>query len=143
VTGDRWQVIVAICICFAFAAQPEVFVSYKEAIKKSEKDGKPVLVEFYATWCIPCIEMEKTVFKDPDVIKELKKNFHFIRLDTEKDEQIFCEGETLSISDCMMLWELEGIPAFAVLDKEGKLKHISVGDYKKQEFLNFLKAVKK
>jgi thiol:disulfide interchange protein len=132
--------ILAIFAYFAFAAPG---VSYKEAIEGNKKNGKPILLEFYADWCIPCIEMEKTVFKDPAVVKELKNNFYFVRLDTEKEEQIFCEGETMPIPDCVELWEIQGIPAFAVLDKDGSLKHLSTGTFEKQTFLNFLKAIRK
>jgi thiol:disulfide interchange protein len=133
--------IFTICISFSFAA--EIFVPYKDAIKNSKKDGKPILVEFYADWCLPCIEMEKTVLKDAEVMKELKNNFHFVRIDTEKEQQIFCEGETLPLFECLGLWELEGIPAFAVLDKNGGLKHLSTGTFEKKTFLNFLKAIRK
>jgi len=132
--------ILAIFACLAFAAPG---VSYKEAIEGNKKNGKPILLEFYANWCIPCIEMEKTVFKDPGVIKELKNNFYFVRLDTEKEEQIFCEGETMPISGCVELWEIQGIPAFAVLDKDGSLKHLTTGTFEKKTFLNFLKAIRK
>jgi len=132
--------ILTIFACLGFAAPG---VSYKEAIEGNKKNGKPILLEFYADWCIPCIEMEKTVFKDPAVIKELKNNFNFVRLNTEKQEQIFCEGETLPILDCVELWEIQGIPAFAVLDKDGSLKHITTGTFDKKTFLNFLKAIRK
>jgi len=126
----------------AFATGKKLGVSYKDAMEGSKKTGKPILVEFYASWCIPCLAMEKNVFKDIAVIKELENNFYFVRLDIEKDQEIFCEGETLHILGCMELWELDGIPAFAVLDKEGKLKHLVAGEFKKAEFLNLLKAIK-
>jgi len=131
---------ILIFACLGFAA---LGVSYKEAIEGNKKNGKPILLEFYADWCIPCLEMEKTVFKDPAVIKELKNNFHFVRLNTEKEDQIFCEGETLLILDCLELWEIPGIPAFAVLDKDGSLKHLTTGTFEKKPFLNFLKAIRK
>jgi thioredoxin-related protein len=86
--------------------------------------------------------MEKTIFKDPAVIKELKNNFYFVRIDTEKEQDIFCEGETLPLIDCLELWEIAGIPAFAVLDKNGNLKHITTGTFEKKTFLTFLKAIK-
>jgi len=133
---------VLVAVGLIFAAEKKLGVSYKDAVEGNKKNGKPILVEFYASWCIPCLEMEKTVFKDPAVIKELNTNFYFVRLDTEKDQEIFCEGETLHILSCMELWELNGIPAFAVLDKEGKLSHLVAGEFKKTEFLNLLKAIK-
>jgi len=126
---------------FAYAAK-NIDIPYKDAVKKSAKDGKPILLEFYADWCIPCLEMEKTVFKDIAVQRELVGNFHFVRLNTEKFQEIVCEGFSLPVLDCMEMWELDGIPAFAVLGKEGVLKHSAVGDFKKKEFLTFLKAVK-
>ena len=137
---------ILVMIGLAFAAEKKLWnklgFSYETAIKGNKTNGKPVLVEFYATWCIPCLEMEKTVFKDHAVIKELNENFYFVRLDIEKNQEIFCEGETLPVLSCMELWELEGIPAFAVLDREGKLRHLVTGDFRKNEFLNFLKAIK-
>ena len=118
-------------------------IPYKEALKKNAKDGKPILLEFHAKWCVLCLEMEKTVFKNAAVKKELQTNFHFVRIDTDSNQELFCEGENLLISDCMQLWDVEGIPAFAILDKEGKLSHITIGELDKDSFLNFLNAVKK
>ena len=132
--------ILTIFVCLGFAGTG---MSYKEAIEGNKKNGKPILLEFYADWCIPCIEMEKTIFKDPTVVKELKNNFNFVRLNTEKEQEIFCEGETLPILDCVELWEIPGIPAFALLDKDGSLRHLSTGTFEKKTFLNFLKAIRK
>lgn len=33
----------------------------------SEAGGKPVMLDFYADWCVSCIEMEKLTFTDPQV----------------------------------------------------------------------------
>jgi len=129
--------VLAICVSFGFAGE----ANYIKAIEGSKRDGKPILLEFYAKWCVPCREMEKTVFKDPAVIKELG-NFHFVRVDTEKKEKFFCAGETLSIADCIQLWEIEGLPAFAVMDINGNLKYITVGTFEKSTFLVFLRAIR-
>jgi len=137
------KILLSILTTFACIGFAGIGVSYKEAIEGNKKNGKPILLEFYADWCIPCIEMEKTIFKDPAVIKELKNNFYFVRMNTEKEEQIFCEGETLLILDCLDIWEIPGIPSFAVLDKNGSLKHITTGTFEKTTFLNFLKAIRK
>jgi thiol:disulfide interchange protein DsbD len=35
--------------------------------------GKPVMLDFYADWCVSCIEMEKFTFTDPGVQAELER----------------------------------------------------------------------
>jgi len=35
--------------------------------------GKPVMLDFYADWCVSCIEMEKFTFTDPGVQAEFER----------------------------------------------------------------------
>jgi thiol:disulfide interchange protein DsbD len=35
--------------------------------------GRPVMLDFYADWCVSCKEMEKYTFSDPDVIQTLSR----------------------------------------------------------------------
>ena len=35
--------------------------------------GKPVMLDFYADWCVSCIEMEKLTFADPQVHAAMKQ----------------------------------------------------------------------
>jgi len=134
--------ILAICIAFGFSAETKADISYEKAMENRKKKDKPVLVEFYADWCISCKEMEKTLFKDPAVIKELNSNFYFVRLNIEKEQEIFCEEKTRSIFNCIELWEIEGLPTLAILDKNGSLKHITEGVIEKAAFLKYLKSVR-
>ncbi len=52
----------------------------EEALARAKREGKPALVDFYATWCTDCVRMEKTTFADPRVRTALS-NFVLIKAD--------------------------------------------------------------
>ena len=55
-----------------------------EQITASTQRGKPVMLDFYATWCAACKEMDNGTFANADVKKELSK-YTLIRADVTKN----------------------------------------------------------
>jgi thiol:disulfide interchange protein DsbD len=43
------------------------------AVKAASAQGKPVMLDFYADWCVACIEMERDTFTDAGVKQRLAK----------------------------------------------------------------------
>ncbi len=71
------------------AAHPEFQpVASSEALNKilaaSGQSGKPVMLDFYADWCVSCKEMEKYTFSDPTVAA-LMDQFTLVQADVTKN----------------------------------------------------------
>ena len=67
---------------------------------------RPVLVDCWASWCKNCTAMEKTVFADPEVQKELER-YTVIKLQAEDMKELRAlDG----------FGEIKGLPAFLVFE---------------------------
>lgn len=67
-------------------------LSWKKVKNLAELDAaikastKPVMLDFYADWCVSCKELEGITFKDPEVIAKLK-TFTLLKADVTKNTQ--------------------------------------------------------
>ncbi len=55
---------------------------------------KKVFVNFYADWCRYCKEMDRTTFKNTEVIKELNANYYAVKMNVESSETIIFGNQT-------------------------------------------------
>jgi len=98
-------------------------VSELEAsIAQANASGKPVLLDFYADWCISCKEMEKFTFSDPQVSKTMG-NFVLLQADVTDDNQ--------ENADLLKYYNLFGPPAIIFYTAQGQeYKNFRVVGYK-------------
>ena len=65
--------------------QVETLADLEQAIRAAEDRQVPVLIDFGAAWCPPCLEMEKLTFHDPEVEPVLVSKFELIRVDVTQE----------------------------------------------------------
>lgn len=103
----------------------------ENAVKSS---SRPVLIDFYATWCASCNELDEITFKDEAVLKKLE-NFTLLRVDVTKNSS--------DDAHIMKKFGLIGPPAIlffsAGSDAQDELKNARlIGFYPPEKFLAHL-----
>jgi thiol:disulfide interchange protein DsbD len=70
----------------------------ERAVAQAEADERPILVDFSATWCTPCLEMEVQTFHDERVEPVLATRFALIKIDVSDptDDQSRIQDATRS-----------------------------------------------
>jgi len=74
--------------------------------------GKPVLLDFYADWCVSCKELERYTFSDPTVIAELER---FVRLRAD-----VTANDTQDQALMQARFGIPGPPAILFFDTKGR-----------------------
>ena len=62
---------------------PYIFDNEEAAFAQARREHKGVMVDFSATWCVPCSELERT-FGDADVYDLITKNFVPLKFDVSE-----------------------------------------------------------
>ena len=110
-------------------------VSEEEGLKQAGIEGKPAMIDFWASWCAACMEFEKITYANPEVIRESRK-FVNIKIDctNTNDPKI------------KQLWEkygIVGLPTIVFISKDGNIikdKTIT-GFVNAEEFLHILQGL--
>ena len=81
------------------------------ALAAARASGKPVVIDFYADWCLPCKELDQKTFNDPQVISELDR-FVRIKADLTASEDAMTKALTRQ-------YAIVGVPTIVFLDRDG------------------------
>ncbi len=105
--------------------------SLENAKKTALKSHKPVMVDFWATWCGPCKQMLATTYKDKKVF-EKSKQFIPVLINVDESPEIAKK------------FKIDGIPVLLFLDSKGNIIEQTKGLQNSGEVLKMMSnALKK
>jgi len=122
--------------CSSTAAGPTIdWQAYDPVVlDRAKQEGTPVILEFYADWCVPCKELQRFTFSDQRVIG-LTEAFVRLRIDVSN----YDSPESVALRQ---QFEVTGVPEIMFLDAQG----VEVPDVRVLGFLSandFLQRIKK
>ncbi len=107
------------------------YPNYGSALEAAKQDGKPIVIVFTASWCGPCTSFKGSTLKDEAVLKELKDNFHFLLVDTDKSQAL---AKSFKVSS---------IPVTKIVSADEKELASQVGIQSKSGMIKWLEKYRK
>ncbi len=111
----------------------QAFLDEQRALAKA--NGQPIMIDFWAKWCVYCKKLDKDVWNVPAVVAESQR-FVTIKVDaTDPDD-----AEMEQIKEA---FKVPGLPRVIFIDSRGEVLHgRTVGYLKADEMLTLMKSIR-
>jgi len=125
------KILISILLLGSFAFCDKInYTSYEKALEIAKKEDKIIMIELIKDNCSFCKKMEQEVLVEEKIVDGINSDFIPVLLNVDKDELPLGLEKGLT-------------PTFAFVNKEGELFSVIPGAWKKEDFLDLLKYIKK
>ena len=101
----------------------------QDAVSQAQTEGKPLIVDVYADWCVACVELDKKTYSVPQVAERVD---HFVRLKLDFTK------ETPWVKEMKRKYQITGMPTVILFAPSGDELGRFTGFKAPDDFLSFL-----
>lgn len=113
VVAFRWPILKGYYYRAAHVEAPASSIAWRSdfdaALAEARRTGRPVLVDFTASWCPPCIAMKHEVWPDPEVERAVADGYVPVAVDIDRNT---------AVAD---RFGVDAIPTVFVVDASGQI----------------------
>jgi protein disulfide-isomerase len=102
--------------------------NYTSAQQQAADAGKPIILYFTGTWCVPCRVMKRQVWADEEVKSLVNSQFIPVAIDVDNPDY----------AALLARYSIGGAPVTIITDAQGNTLRWRAGGISKAEFLEFL-----
>lgn len=100
------------------------------ALLRAQAENKPVFIDFYTTWCMPCRMMDESVFRDWDVADFMNESVVALKVNAEQGNGILLKKK----------FNVNAYPTMVFLNAKGQEISRKEGTLSISEFKTMMKA---
>jgi thiol-disulfide isomerase/thioredoxin/YHS domain-containing protein len=82
---------------------------YETGLSESQRLKRPLLLHFYADWCVPCRRMDRDVLNSPELALQLRKSFVGVKIDADQHPEL------------LKKYSVRSLPSDVVVSPDGKV----------------------
>ncbi len=80
---------------------------------EKSRQGRPVLIDFFAEWCAACKELDRHTYSDPSVIQEVNGRFLTVKIDGTNDRE--------DVDALYQQFGVQALPTVAFISSDGEI----------------------
>ena len=118
-------------------APPTWRTDFKAALKEAEERKLPLLIHFYADWCMPCKRMEREVLGTPPVKELLGRRFVAVKLNADDSQHIIQRYGVTTLPSDVVVDSLNGKVISINAGFQDSIRYVTSASQAEAKFLKF------
>jgi thiol:disulfide interchange protein DsbD len=84
-----------------------------DLLENARRAHTPVIVDFYADWCTPCVELEQKTFHDSKIVSLARQDYIMVKVDLTRADNPLNE-------DLLRRYNVKGVPTVVFIGPDGR-----------------------